>query len=184
MPPANNQRQNPTVVLNARGRVYEILLHKLEQFPASSRLGKLRNFVIMEPDELLEVCDNYNLNSNEFYFDRDADILGRILNFQCTGKLHFDENVCIFFLRNELNYWGFNEEHLDLCCRFTNNLKHSTMSCFDTKSDDKLDLNNSKCKEKWLGALRIELLDITEKPDSSLMAKVILFYFDNQNKIG
>ena len=173
MPPAHKLRQNPTLLLNARGRVYEILLHKLEQFPAASRLGKLRNFVYMEADELLDVCDNYDLNANEFYFDRDADILGGILNFSSTGKLHFSENVCIFFLRNELHYWGFNQEHLDLCCRFTTSLKHSSMSCFDANSEDKPDLTN-KCKKKWLGTLRIKLMDITEKPDSCFMAKVII----------
>ena len=172
-----NTLQNPTVILNVRGYRYEILMNRLSQFPATSRLGLLKDFHQLEPEQLLEICDNYSLIRKEFYFDRDPGILANILNYSSSMKLHFGQQYCSVHLRNELKYWGFDDEHLDFCCQYKlakidNDMKifYKTYEEFDDQSTLAL-----AYKDKCLGKLRMNLWNITEKPGSSWKANVNSF---------
>lgn len=48
---------------------------------------------------LLQVCDDYDVQQKEFYFDRNPGLFPYVLHFYQTGKLHIMEELCVFSFR-------------------------------------------------------------------------------------
>ena len=103
------------VILNARGIKYDLLIKNFQQYPAYSRLGKLIT-CLQSSQDLRDVCDDFNLDTFEFYFDRDPFILNSILNYYSSGELHLNDNVCVGLFFKELEYWGIDIYELNECC--------------------------------------------------------------------
>ena len=100
--------------LNVGGVKHQVLWVNLERLP-NSRLGKLKS--AKSDEELLKVCDDFNKENNEFYFDRQADSFISILNFYRTGKLHIIEDICVMDFEENLKYWEISELNLEVCCQ-------------------------------------------------------------------
>ena len=73
-----NQLNKEKIILNARGIKYEVLLNVLEKLP-KSRLGKLKIEIEKNKIEkiendiaLMKLCDDFDLNKNEYYFNKEA----------------------------------------------------------------------------------------------------------------
>ena len=64
----------------------------LERLP-QTRLGKLG--VCRTREEMMELCDGYDPDLNEYRFDRQARNFNCVLNFLSTGKLHLGEETCV-----------------------------------------------------------------------------------------
>ena len=64
--------------------------------------------------EILALCDCYNLQTREFYFDRSPKIFENILGLYRKGELHLTENVCPRDFLGELDYWGLSALHLGI----------------------------------------------------------------------
>jgi hypothetical protein len=118
------------IILNARGVKFEVLKDNLKKLP-NSRLGKLEKIIdtyIKDNHKLDEtffpeialngICDDYDLNLYEFYFDKDPFILNTVLNYYSYGKFHIDQNTCAFYLNEELKYWGLDKHLANDCCFF------------------------------------------------------------------
>jgi hypothetical protein len=121
----NDINKKRRIILNVRGVKYDVLLSILIKYP-KSRLGRLSNLLLSNQkpaqQDLNQLCDDYNLSENEFYFNRDPSILNMILNY-CSGhdmgyKIHVNENVCFKYLNEQLSYWGIDyESSVDKCCK-------------------------------------------------------------------
>lgn len=85
------------VRLNARGVIFEIPLASFLAYPKSTRLGKLSNFREMNTDDIYELCDDFNAESREFYFDRNPSVLGIVLDL--------------------FTYWMVNSPDMKRCCK-------------------------------------------------------------------
>ena len=85
-----------------------------------SRLAKLKN---AETIDDLKLCDSFNFEQNEYFFDRDAWFFPSIIQVYRTGKLHLIENVCVLSFKDELDYWAIDESYLKLCCQQKYHLK-------------------------------------------------------------
>ena len=46
-------------------------------------------------EEILDVCDGYDPDRNEFTFHRQPRNFNSVLNFMRTGKLHLGEETCV-----------------------------------------------------------------------------------------
>ena len=104
---------NKRVLLNVGGSRHEVLLKTLNKLP-NSRLDRLIRSTTKE--ELDTLCDDYNLNKLEFYFDRDPTLFNYILKCYRTGKINIRDNLCPDMLKLELHYWNIENPKMDICC--------------------------------------------------------------------
>ena len=169
---------NKTIIINARGIKYEILLHSLDKYP-NTRLGKLRKLIINQNSiEIGLLCDKHNYELTEFYFNRDPFVLNMILNYFQTDKLHVSITECVLFLKDELEYWQIDEYAFQSCCQV---VYHDKLESADElihleniiyKRVHQKDDYGNYCFPK----IREKLWNLFDRPNSSIYAR-FLFCF-------
>ncbi|XP_062424001.1 potassium voltage-gated channel subfamily G member 2 [Rhea pennata] len=102
------------VIINVGGIKYKIPWTTLENCPLT-RLGKLKS--CNNYDEIMNICDDYDVNCNEYFFDRNPSAFRTIMTFLTAGKLRLLREMCALSFQEELVYWGIEEEHLERCCK-------------------------------------------------------------------
>lgn len=116
------------IVLNFRGNKFEVLVRHLEHLPSTCRLFRLVESIkdfhskknaknTASLANFMEVCDDWNLVTNEFFFNRDESIVSMMLDYTNSGKFHFHDNsICINKIFDEFEYWGIDEHDIQPCC--------------------------------------------------------------------
>ncbi|KAK9412068.1 potassium voltage-gated channel subfamily G member 3 [Crotalus adamanteus] len=104
----------PVVVLNVGGTRYSFAREVLKDFPLQ-RVSRLHG--CLSEQDVLEVCDDYDRERNEYFFDRHSEAFGFILLYVRYGHLRFVPHMCELSFYNEMIYWGLEGSHLDYCCQ-------------------------------------------------------------------
>ncbi|KAK1803542.1 hypothetical protein P4O66_020959 [Electrophorus voltai] len=174
--PASAQR--PHAIINVGGLRYRLPWSTLEEFPLS-RLGRLR--LCSSFDEIMRVCDDYDVAHNEFFFDRSPCAFRAILTFLRAGRLRALRNTCALSFRDELLYWGVPEESLEWCCR--RRLLQRAEECDELEraaaeeEEDEEEEEADEQSEGGRGGSRLarcmaKLRDMVERPHSGLPGKI------------
>ncbi|KAK1884328.1 Potassium voltage-gated channel subfamily V member 2 [Dissostichus eleginoides] len=161
--------------INVGGTVYHVPYRLAAKYP-KTRIGQLAMY--KEHSRKLDLCDDYIVQSNEFFFDRDPQIFHNIFNFYRTGVLYIKDELCPRNFLEEINYWGVRIKNSHRCCRIS----------FEEKQDE---LNEQLKIQKELiaemeeeenevlfdglvfGPMRKIIWNVMERPFSSVIAKLM-----------
>ncbi|XP_067093043.1 potassium voltage-gated channel subfamily G member 3-like [Osmerus mordax] len=165
-------------ILNVGGTKYAFSKDVIKDFPLSrvSRLHKCAS-----EKEVLEVCDDYDRERNEFFFDRHSEAFGFIMLYVKYGKLRFVPQMCELSFYNEMIYWGLESSHLEFCCQrrlddrmsdtYTHFSEEDTIKHEGGLRGDCLENREGADSEqsKWLDRMRRTF----EEPTSSVAAQIL-----------
>ncbi|XP_041061058.1 potassium voltage-gated channel subfamily G member 1 [Carcharodon carcharias] len=159
------------VIINVGGIKYLLPWNTLDDFPLT-RLGQLRschNF-----DEIMKICDDYDVTCNEFFFDRNPGAFRTILTFLRAGKLRLLREMCALSFQEELLYWGIEDDNLEWCCRRRYLQKIEEFAEMNAIEEDLAEgeklgdfVEPSRCNH-----LMTKLRDMVENPQSGLPGKI------------
>lgn len=124
---------------------------------------------------LLQYCDDFNLETNEFFFDRQPRSFICILDYYRTGKLHLSDELCVMAFKDDLDYWEIEDYNLDSCCQQRYHQRRDNL--FEEMRKEMESLKEHD--EEMFGTSKIEryqkfVWDLLEKPQTSLAARVSL----------
>ncbi|KAK2851882.1 hypothetical protein Q5P01_008158 [Channa striata] len=165
-------------IINVGGLRYQLPWTTLEDFPLS-RLGQLH--LCSSFDDIMRICDDYDVTHNEFFFDRSPCAFRTILTFLRAGKLRSLREMCALSFREELLYWGVPEESLEWCCRRRLLQRVEEFEAMeraeeeDELLEDLLDSDSGQREhtaESRVNWFMSKLRDMVERPHSGLPGKV------------
>lgn len=155
------------------------------------RLARLRKSTVpstrpMPHDELIRLCDDYDLSSGEYFFDRHPRSFTSVINFYRTGKLHLVDDICVISFHDDLVYWGIDEYYLELCCQNKYHQKKEHVLEEMKKEVELLKVEKGESfGEHCCPNTRKKIWDLVEHPHTSKAARVSFypFYIYNEKEL-
>uniref|UniRef100_A0A8C9RC65 Voltage-gated potassium channel regulatory subunit KCNG3 n=1 Tax=Scleropages formosus TaxID=113540 RepID=A0A8C9RC65_SCLFO len=158
----------PVCILNVGGTRYAFPRDAIKDFPLR-RVSRLHG--CSSEKEVLEVCDDYDRERNEFFFDRHSEAFVFIMLYVKSGKLRFVPRMCELSFYNEMVYWGLESSHLEFCCqRRLDDRMSDSYTCFseeDLRGDE--EARGGSSSATWLERMRRTF----EEPTSSVAAQIL-----------
>ncbi|XP_076439380.1 potassium voltage-gated channel protein Shaw-like [Babylonia areolata] len=100
----NTANVREVVTFNIGGTIfqtYRSTLHKLPGSPLADEAFLHGHFIH---------------DRQQYFFDRDPDVFGAILNYLRTGELHLPTKYCGPAVKTEMEFWGIGEDEIEECC--------------------------------------------------------------------
>ncbi|KAF2978780.1 hypothetical protein EK904_009332 [Melospiza melodia maxima] len=169
------QRNKYLLNINVGGKLFQIAYKVLAQYPIT-RLGKLALYT--DPVKKLQLCDDYLVQKNEYFFDRDPSIFHYIFHFYRSGVLWVMDEMCPSNFVEEIEYWGIHLKYSQRCCRILLEEKRDELSEY-LKIEKELEAelepleSGTQFDGKFLGRFRKMVWNLVENPYSSVPAKII-----------
>ncbi|XP_030301284.1 potassium voltage-gated channel subfamily G member 2 [Calypte anna] len=164
--------QTRFVIINVGGIKYKVPWTTLENCPLT-RLGKLKS--CNNYDEIMNICDDYDVSCNEFFFDRNPSAFRTIMTFLTAGKLRLLREMCALSFQEELVYWGIEEDHLEQCCK--KRLRQKEEEAAETRlyEGEMVFSETTQCafqdNSQWSLCMQ-KLRDMVENPHSGIPGKI------------
>ncbi|XP_009999622.1 PREDICTED: potassium voltage-gated channel subfamily V member 2-like [Chaetura pelagica] len=169
------QRNKYLLNINVGGKLFQIASKVAARYPIT-RLGKLALYT--DPMKKLQLCDDYSVQKNEYFFDRDPSIFHYIFHFYCSGVLWIMDEICPSNFVEEIEYWGIHLKYSQRCCRILFEEKQDELSEYlkiERELEAELEPLHSveQFEGKFLGRFRKIIWNLIENPFSSVPAKII-----------
>ncbi|KAM7146510.1 voltage-gated potassium channel regulatory subunit KCNG4 [Macrochelys suwanniensis] len=159
------------IIINVGGIKYLLPWSTLDEFPLT-RLSKLK--FCSSYDEIIQLCDDYDEDTREFFFDRNPSAFGMIVSFLAAGKLMLFRDMCALSFQEELRYWGIEESNLEKCC--FRKLFQKLQELAEMHKEEEMQMSKeTTCvlvEETQFGQFMNKLRDMVENPHSGLPGKV------------
>lgn len=149
--------QDRKIVINVSGRRFETWRSTLEKFP-DTLLGSDEKEYFREID------------SDEYFFDRDPELFRFIIAYYRSGKLHLPKDTCVTAYQEELLYFGIMPEIMGDCCyeEYLDKYRENRERQMEDKDDHSDDETPST-------SFRDRLWRAFENPQISTLA-IVLYY--------
>ncbi|XP_041826656.1 potassium voltage-gated channel subfamily V member 2 [Melanotaenia boesemani] len=164
-----------TLNINVGGTVYLLPYRLAVQYP-KTRIGRLATYT--DHSRKLDLCDDYVVHSNEFFFDRDPKIFHNIFNFYRTGVLCIKDELCPHNFLEEIHYWGVRIKYSQRCCRISfeerqDELNEQLKIQKQLVAELEMEENDAVYDHMAFGLTRRRIWNLMEKPFSSITAKLM-----------
>uniref|UniRef100_H3BCP8 Si:rp71-39b20.4 n=1 Tax=Latimeria chalumnae TaxID=7897 RepID=H3BCP8_LATCH len=161
--------------VNVGGTVFLISCSAAMRYP-KTRVGKLALY--SDPLKKLELCDDFSVQTNEFFFDRDPIVFHYIFHFYKSSVLWIMDELCPRNFLEEIEYWGIPMKFSIRCCRMLLEEKQDEVKeDLKVQRDLQAELEPLETEEhfegKCLGEYRKRIWNLVENPYSSIPAKII-----------
>lgn len=162
------------MVLNIGGVRQVLHTDVLKRYP-DTRLGELAGLCACRPEDVAELCDDYDPESGEFFFDRDPDAFRSIVEVYYYGEVHMRRGACPVCFMHEMAFWRVDAELLDECCQSC--LSEARSELEEISEKVRAMLERTEEEEAAVSSRRERcrafLWKLLEKPESSLAARVV-----------
>nr|XP_027788898.1 potassium voltage-gated channel subfamily G member 4 [Marmota flaviventris] len=159
------------VLVNVGGHRFLLPWSTLDAFPLS-RLSQLR--LCRSREEIGQLCDDFDEDTQEFFFDRSPSAFAVIASFLAAGKLVLLQDTCALSFREELAYWGIAEGSLERCClrRLLGRLEEAAELRREEALQRQREAGHPAGRSSRWGLCMRQLGDMVENPRSGLPGKV------------
>lgn len=167
--------KNYMLNINVGGKVYQISYRVAAKYP-KTRIGRLATYT--DHNRKLDLCDDYTVHNNEFFFDRDPDTFHNIYNFYRTGVLWIKDELCPRNFLEEINYWGVRIKNTHRCCRISfeerqDELNEQLKVQRELEAEVETEEHEDLFQDMAFGHTRFIIWNMMEKPFSSVTAKLM-----------
>lgn len=174
-PPGGSSPGSGVLNINVGGKVYCISYSVVARYPRT-RLGRLA--ACLDQRSRMDLCDDYTLHNNEFFFDRDPRVFHNIFNFYRTGALWIKDELCPRNFLEEISYWGVRIRSSRRCCRVSFEERQDELSerlkiQRQLEAEAESEENEELFRHMAFGPQRRVLWNLMEKPFSSVPAKLM-----------
>ncbi|KAL7839107.1 hypothetical protein SRHO_G00257650 [Serrasalmus rhombeus] len=164
--------------INVGGKSYQITYKMAARFP-KSRIGQLA--ACTDPGGKLDLCDDYVVKDDEYFFDRDPDVFNSIFNFYRTGVLWIRDELCPRNFLEEIGYWGVRVKMAHRCCRIafeerSDELEEQLKVQRELEAELEIEEHEEDFEGMFLGQARKKIWNLMENPVSSIPAKLIAVF--------
>uniref|UniRef100_A0A3Q3JW43 BTB domain-containing protein n=1 Tax=Monopterus albus TaxID=43700 RepID=A0A3Q3JW43_MONAL len=161
--------------INVGGKPYQISYKMAAKYP-KTRIGRLATYT--DYNMKLNLCDDYIVTNNEYFFDRDPDVFHSIFNFYRTGVLWVKDELCPRNFLEEINYWGVRIKNTHRCCRISfeerqDELNEQLKIQRELEAEVEIEDNEELFHDMFMGQRRRVIWNLMEKPFSSIQAKLM-----------
>ncbi|XP_068594559.1 potassium voltage-gated channel subfamily V member 2-like [Brachionichthys hirsutus] len=171
VPPSKNY----TININVGGKPYQIAYRTAAKYP-KTRIGRLATSA--DHGMKLDLCDDYTVSNDEYFFDRDPDVFHSIFNFYRTGVLWIEDQLCPRNFLEEINYWGVRIKNSHRCCRISfeerqDELNEQLKIQRELEAEVEVEEDEELFRDMLMGRRRRAVWNLMEKPFSSVEAKLM-----------
>ncbi|XP_072313096.1 voltage-gated potassium channel regulatory subunit KCNF1-like [Eucyclogobius newberryi] len=160
------------VVVNIGGVKQVLYEDVLSRFP-ETRLAELHGCSLRAPEDILTLCDDYDSETGEFYFDRDPEAFKCIIELYYYGEIHMKRGICPICFMKEMEYWRIGADCLDDCCKcHLQEVQDELAEIAEKVRTILVDREGDPNARGWQ-RFQVSLWRLMEKPESSMPARII-----------
>uniref|UniRef100_A0A1A8F0Q5 Potassium voltage-gated channel, subfamily F, member 1a n=1 Tax=Nothobranchius korthausae TaxID=1143690 RepID=A0A1A8F0Q5_9TELE len=160
------------IVVNIGGVKQVLYGDVLNRYP-DTRLAELVDCSLTSPEEISSLCDDYDPDTGEFYFDRDPEAFKCIIELYYYGEIHVKRGICPMCFMKEMDFWKIGSDFLDECCKsHLKEVEDELAEIAERVRTILVDREGDPSAGGWQ-RFQMSLWRLMEKPESSLSAHVI-----------